>query len=104
MLGAEFGISRATAYRYVAEGIAVLAVQRPDLREALLQRAARGPSQGSARDGPVGPGLARVEDGPVRTAAGVSVPRGACGPLRPVTRSLFVRWGVSMRMPGSRAA
>ena len=39
LLGAGFGISRATAYRYLAEGIAVLAARRPDLHEA-LQRAA----------------------------------------------------------------
>jgi NAD(P)-dependent dehydrogenase (short-subunit alcohol dehydrogenase family) len=38
--GAGFGISRATVYRYVAEGITVLAVRRPDLHEA-LQRARR---------------------------------------------------------------
>ena len=39
LLGAGFGISRATAYRYLAEGITVLAARRPDLHEA-LQRAA----------------------------------------------------------------
>jgi hypothetical protein len=39
VLGAGFGISRATAYRYLTEGIAVLAARRPDLHEA-LQRAA----------------------------------------------------------------
>jgi hypothetical protein len=39
LLGAGFGISRATAYRYLAEGISVLAAHRPDLHEA-LQRAA----------------------------------------------------------------
>ncbi len=39
LLGAGFGVSRATAYRYVAEGITVLAACRPDLHEA-LQRAA----------------------------------------------------------------
>jgi NAD(P)-dependent dehydrogenase (short-subunit alcohol dehydrogenase family) len=39
LLGTGFGISRATAYRYVAEGITVLAARRPDPHEA-LQRAA----------------------------------------------------------------
>jgi hypothetical protein len=34
-LGAGFGISRATAYRYLAEGIRVLAAQAPDLHDAL---------------------------------------------------------------------
>lgn len=33
--GAGFGVSRATAYRYVAEGVAVLAAQAPGLHEAL---------------------------------------------------------------------
>ncbi len=42
VLGAGFGISRATAYRYVAEGIAVLAAQRPDLHEALQRAAGEG--------------------------------------------------------------
>jgi hypothetical protein len=42
VLGAGFGISRATAYRYVAEGIAVLAAQRPDLHEALRRVADEG--------------------------------------------------------------
>ncbi|SCG66184.1 Helix-turn-helix of DDE superfamily endonuclease [Micromonospora halophytica] len=35
LLGAGFGVSRATAYRYVAEGVAVLAAQTPGLHEAL---------------------------------------------------------------------
>jgi hypothetical protein len=35
VLGAGFGISRATAYRYRDEVIAVLAAQAPDLRQAL---------------------------------------------------------------------
>jgi hypothetical protein len=39
LLGAGFGISRVTAYRYLAEGITVLAARRPDVHEA-LQRAA----------------------------------------------------------------
>jgi DDE superfamily endonuclease len=39
LLGIGFGVSRATAYRYLAEGITVLAARRPDLHEA-LQRAA----------------------------------------------------------------
>jgi hypothetical protein len=34
-LGAGFGLSRATAYRYRNEGIAALAAQAPDLHEAL---------------------------------------------------------------------
>jgi hypothetical protein len=34
-LGRDHGISRATAYRYVAEGTEVLAAQAPDLHEAL---------------------------------------------------------------------
>ena len=42
LLGAGFGVSRATAYRYVAEGIAVLTAQAPDLREALKRVAADG--------------------------------------------------------------
>jgi hypothetical protein len=39
LLGAGFGVSRATAYRYVAEGVAVLAACRPDLHEALRRAA-----------------------------------------------------------------
>jgi hypothetical protein len=35
LLGASFGLSRATAYRYHAEGIKVLAAQAPDIHEAL---------------------------------------------------------------------
>lgn len=35
VLGAGFGISRATAYRYRDEGVQVLAAQAPDLSEAL---------------------------------------------------------------------
>lgn len=35
LLGAEFGVSRATAYRYLAEGIQVLCTQAPDLHQAL---------------------------------------------------------------------
>lgn len=41
-LGAGFGISRATAYRYLAEGIAVLASRAPDLHETLEQVKAQG--------------------------------------------------------------
>ena len=41
-LGAGFGVSRATAYRYVAEAIAVLAAQAPTLHEALRRVAADG--------------------------------------------------------------
>src|SRR4051794_35644054 len=33
LLGAGFGVSRATAYRYLAEGISVLAERAPDLHE-----------------------------------------------------------------------
>jgi hypothetical protein len=42
LLGAGFGVSRATAYRYMAEGIAVLAAHRPGLHEALQRVAADG--------------------------------------------------------------
>lgn len=35
LLGAGFGLSRATAYRYHAEGVRVLASQAPDLADAL---------------------------------------------------------------------
>jgi hypothetical protein len=35
LLGAGFGLSRSTAYRYQAEGVQVLADQAPDLTEAL---------------------------------------------------------------------
>jgi hypothetical protein len=35
LLGAGFGLSRATAYRYHAEGLKVLAAQAPDLTQAL---------------------------------------------------------------------
>ncbi|WP_063125231.1 transposase family protein [Nocardia arizonensis] len=37
VLGAGFGISRATAYRYHSEGVTVLAEQAPDLHEALAR-------------------------------------------------------------------
>lgn len=42
LLGAGFGISRATAYRYVAEGIKVLTAQAPDLHAALRRVADEG--------------------------------------------------------------
>jgi len=42
LLGAGFGVSRATAYRYVAEAITVLAVQVPDLHSALRRVADEG--------------------------------------------------------------
>src|SRR2546421_38784 len=42
LLGAGFGVSRATAYRYLAEGIEVLTAQAPDLHDALRQVAAEG--------------------------------------------------------------
>jgi hypothetical protein len=41
-LGSGFGVSRATAYRYVAEAVAVLAAQTPTLHEALRRVAADG--------------------------------------------------------------
>ena len=42
LLGAGFGISRATAYRYRDEGIAVLAAQAQDLHTALRRVGAEG--------------------------------------------------------------
>ena len=42
LLGAGFGISRATCYRYLAEGIKVLTAQAPDLHEALQRAAEQG--------------------------------------------------------------
>jgi hypothetical protein len=42
LLGAGFGVSRATAYRYVAEGIRVLTAQAPDLHDALQRVSAAG--------------------------------------------------------------
>ncbi|MEV6350797.1 transposase family protein, partial [Actinoplanes sp. NPDC051851] len=42
LLGAGFGISRATAYRYRDEGVAVLAAQAQDLQTALRRVAAEG--------------------------------------------------------------
>jgi DDE superfamily endonuclease len=41
-LGRDHGVSRATAYRYVAEGTEVLAAQAPDLHEALDRARAEG--------------------------------------------------------------
>ena len=41
-LGAGFGLSRATAYRYRDEGLAVLAAQAPDLHAALERAKAQG--------------------------------------------------------------
>jgi hypothetical protein len=41
-LGSGFGVSRAIAYRYLAEAIDVLAAQAPDLRAALERVAADG--------------------------------------------------------------
>lgn len=41
-LGRDHGVSRATAYRYLDEGIAVLAARAPDLHEALEQATADG--------------------------------------------------------------
>ena len=40
--GRDHGVSRATAYRYVAEGTEVLAAQAPDLHEALERARAEG--------------------------------------------------------------
>jgi len=42
LLGVGFGISRATAYRYLAEGVAVLAARAPGLHEALQRVASEG--------------------------------------------------------------
>jgi hypothetical protein len=42
LLGAGFGVSRATAYRYLAEAITVLSRQAPDLHQALRRVAAEG--------------------------------------------------------------
>ncbi|GIF05979.1 hypothetical protein Asi03nite_35170 [Actinoplanes siamensis] len=42
LLGASFGVSRATAYRYRDEGVAVLAAQAQDLHTALRRVAAEG--------------------------------------------------------------
>lgn len=42
LLGAGFGLSRATAYRYLAEGIKVLTAQPPDLHAALRRVADEG--------------------------------------------------------------
>jgi DDE superfamily endonuclease/Helix-turn-helix of DDE superfamily endonuclease len=42
MVGAGFGVSRATSYRYLREGIDVLAAQAPDLHDALERVAADG--------------------------------------------------------------
>ncbi len=42
LLGAGFGMSRATAYRYLAEGIQVLSAQAPDLHTALQRVADQG--------------------------------------------------------------
>ena len=42
LLGAAFGLSRATAYRYHGEAVAVLAAQAPDLHQGLEQVKAAG--------------------------------------------------------------
>jgi hypothetical protein len=42
VVGAGFGVSRATAYRYRDEGVKVLAEQAPDLHEALQEVAEQG--------------------------------------------------------------
>jgi hypothetical protein len=42
-LGAGFGLSQATSYRYVAEGTAVTAAEAPGLEEALERAVAEGP-------------------------------------------------------------
>jgi hypothetical protein len=41
-LGAGFGLSQATSYRYVAEGTAVIAAEAPGLEEALERAVAEG--------------------------------------------------------------
>ena len=41
-LGAGFGLSQATSYRYVSEGTAVIAAQAPGLEEALERAVAEG--------------------------------------------------------------
>jgi len=41
-LGAGFGISQATAYRYKDEGVAVLAAKAPNLHDALEKAAEQG--------------------------------------------------------------
>jgi len=43
-LGAGFGLSQATSYRYVAEGTTVIAAEAPGLEEALERAVAAGPS------------------------------------------------------------
>src|SRR3954466_8633133 len=53
LLGAGFGVSRATAYRYVAEGIKVLCAQAPDLHAALKRVAAEGGAHGILAGQPV---------------------------------------------------
>src|SRR3954466_5816912 len=42
LLGAGFGVCRATAYRYVDEGVAVLCAQAPRLHDALQRVADEG--------------------------------------------------------------
>src|SRR6476659_9509730 len=42
VIGAGFGVPRATAYRYRDEGVRVLAAQAPDLHEALQEVAEQG--------------------------------------------------------------
>lgn len=42
LLAAGFGVSRATGYRYIAEGRRVLSAQAPDLHEALVRVAVSG--------------------------------------------------------------
>lgn len=42
LLGVEFGVSRATACRYLDEAIEVLSAQAPDLHQALRRVAADG--------------------------------------------------------------
>jgi hypothetical protein len=42
VVGAGFGVSRSTAYRYRDEGVTVLCAQAPDLHEALEEVAAQG--------------------------------------------------------------
>jgi len=42
VIGAGFGVPRATAYRYRDEGVGVLAAQAPDLHDALAEVAEQG--------------------------------------------------------------
>ena len=83
VIGAGFGVPRATAYRYRDEALTVLAAQAPDLHEALQEVAEQGWSHVMV-DGPIrGSGALRIRDhvgasahrdAKVPTDAGVSQP------------------------------